>query len=143
MENNERQRRNARPSSSPVPKEREAQISKMLDEYDVKPHPPLPIPDDPPPHEGAMIGFDHIVEPPDLVIVEVLEALPGRPISGERIVKPDGTISLGFYGEVYVRGMTLDASQSRDYQTPQDLSERLCTRSGRARRRIRIRSASP
>ena len=107
MEKNERQRRNTRPSSSPVPKEREAQISKILDEYDVKPHPPLPIPDDPPPHEGAMIGFDHIVEPPDLVIVEVLEALPGRPISGERIVKPDGTISLGFYGSVYVRGMTL------------------------------------
>ena len=32
---------------------------------------------------------DYILEPPDLVIVEVLEALPGRPISGERLVRPD------------------------------------------------------
>jgi polysaccharide biosynthesis/export protein len=50
---------------------------------------------------------DYIVEPPDLIIVEVLEALPGRPISGERLVRPDGKISLSFYGEVYVAGLTI------------------------------------
>jgi len=50
---------------------------------------------------------DYVVEPPDLVLVEVLEALPGRPISGERLVRPDGKISLGFYGEVYVAGLTI------------------------------------
>jgi protein involved in polysaccharide export with SLBB domain len=49
----------------------------------------------------------HIVEPPDLLIVEVLEALPGRPISGERLVRPDGTISLGFYGDIAVAGLTI------------------------------------
>ena len=49
----------------------------------------------------------YIVEPPDLIVVEVLEALPGRPISGERLVRPDGKISLGFYGEVYVAGLTI------------------------------------
>jgi protein involved in polysaccharide export with SLBB domain len=48
-----------------------------------------------------------IVEPPDKIVVEVLEALPGRPISGERLVRPDGTISLGFYGDVHVAGLTL------------------------------------
>jgi protein involved in polysaccharide export with SLBB domain len=48
-----------------------------------------------------------VAEPPDLILVEVLEALPGRPISGERLVRPDGTISLGFYGEVHVAGLTL------------------------------------
>jgi polysaccharide biosynthesis/export protein len=48
-----------------------------------------------------------VVEPPDLLIVEVLEALPGRPLSGERLVRPDGTISLGFYGDVHVAGLTL------------------------------------
>jgi len=47
-----------------------------------------------------------VIEPPDLVLVEVLEALPGRPISGERLVRPDGKISLGFYGDVYVAGLT-------------------------------------
>jgi polysaccharide export outer membrane protein len=50
---------------------------------------------------------EYVVEPPDLVLVEVLEALPGRPISGERLVRPDGKISLGFYGDVYVTGLTV------------------------------------
>lgn len=50
---------------------------------------------------------DYVLESPDLIIVEVLEALPGRPISGERLVRPDGKISLGFYGDVYVAGLTM------------------------------------
>jgi len=50
---------------------------------------------------------DYVVEAPDLLIVEVLDALPGRPISGERLVRPDGKITLGFYGDVYVAGLTL------------------------------------
>jgi protein involved in polysaccharide export with SLBB domain len=87
---------------------REAVIRKMVEGYDLKARAAAPIPDDPPPHEGAMIGLPYIVEPPDLIIVEVLEALPGRPISGERLVKPDGTINLGFYGEVHVKGLTLE-----------------------------------
>lgn len=49
---------------------------------------------------------DYVVEPPDLIVVEVLEALPGRPITGERLVRLDGTISLDFYGKVYVAGLT-------------------------------------
>ncbi len=48
-----------------------------------------------------------MVEPPDLLIVEVLEALPGRPISGERLVRPDGSISLSFYGDIPVAGLTI------------------------------------
>ena len=36
----------------------------------------------------------------------MLEALPGRPITGERLVRPDGKVSLGFYGEIYVAGLT-------------------------------------
>lgn len=49
---------------------------------------------------------EYVVEAPDLLLVEVLEALPGRPITGERLVRPDGTITLGFYGDVYVAGLT-------------------------------------
>ena len=45
-------------------------------------------------------------KPGDILIVEVLEALPGRPVSGERRVREDGTIGLGFYGEVAVEGLT-------------------------------------
>jgi len=40
----------------------------------------------------------------DVYIIEVLEALPGRPISGERMVRRDGTIGLGFYGDLPVVG---------------------------------------
>ena len=49
---------------------------------------------------------EYVVEPPDLIRIEVLEALPGRPITGERLVRPDGKISLDFYGEVDVAGLT-------------------------------------
>lgn len=74
----------------------------------IKPLPETPIPDDPPPHEGALIDIPYVVEPPDLVRVEVLEALPGRPISGERLVRSDGTIDIGFYGAIHVRGLTCE-----------------------------------
>jgi len=60
-----------------------------------------------PPREFAKVSLpDYIIEPPDIILVEVLEALPGRPITGERLVQPDGKINLGFYGEVYVAGLT-------------------------------------
>src|SRR5271165_4304047 len=87
-------------------KEAEAALHKMFAEYDLKPHGLPAIPDDPPPHEGAMIGYPVVIEPPDLLLVEVLETLPGRPISGERLVRQDGTINLGFYGDVHVAGLT-------------------------------------
>jgi protein involved in polysaccharide export with SLBB domain len=93
--------------TSPADEKFEAEIGKIIAAYDLKPRPWPAIPDNPPPHEGAMITLPNVVEPPDLVIVEVLEALPGRPISGERMVRPDGKISLGFYGDVDARGLTL------------------------------------
>jgi len=61
------------------------------------------------PREFTKVSMpDYVVEPPDLLLVEVLEALPGRPITGERLVRPDGKITLGFYGEIYVAGLTTD-----------------------------------
>jgi polysaccharide biosynthesis/export protein len=50
---------------------------------------------------------EYVVGPPDLLLVELLEGLPGRPISGERLVRPDGTISLGWYGDLHVAGKTV------------------------------------
>jgi protein involved in polysaccharide export with SLBB domain len=35
-----------------------------------------------------------------------------QPISGEHLVRPDGTISLGIYGSVYVAGMTIEGVKS-------------------------------
>ncbi|WP_254053911.1 sigma-70 family RNA polymerase sigma factor [Singulisphaera sp. GP187] len=48
----------------------------------------------------------HVVEPPDMIHIEVHEALSGQPITGERLVRPDGTVSLGFYGDLFVAGLT-------------------------------------
>jgi hypothetical protein len=53
------------------------------------------------------------VGPGDLITVEVLQALPGRPISGERRVRSDGTISLGFYGDLEVAGLTRSEIKAR------------------------------
>jgi polysaccharide export outer membrane protein len=66
------------------------------------------------PGEFKMVTMpDYVIEPPDLVRVEVLEALPGRPITGERLVRPDGKISLEFYGDVYVAGLTTDEAKEK------------------------------
>ena len=53
------------------------EVKKLLPKPEaLKPLPLTPIPDDPPPHEGALIDLPCIIEPPDLIIVEVLEASP-------------------------------------------------------------------
>ncbi len=49
-----------------------------------------------------------ILQPGQQLQVEVLEALPGRPITGTRIIRPDGTISLGYYGDLLVAGLNRD-----------------------------------
>ena len=51
------------------------------------------------------------IEPGDRLLIEALIALPGRPIGGERQVRPDGTVSLGFYGDLKVAGLTLQETK--------------------------------
>ena len=46
-----------------------------------------------------------ILKPGQYVMIEVLEALPGRPITGHRLIRPDGTVSLYFYGDLAVAGL--------------------------------------
>jgi RNA polymerase sigma factor (sigma-70 family) len=67
---------------------------------------PEATPKAPPSGVAADARTGHIVEPPDTIQVEVEEALPGKPITGERLVRPDGTISLNYYGELHVAGQT-------------------------------------
>ena len=70
----------------------------------VEVNPPPGYFDLPAPHKGD--GTDPpILKPGQVLTVEVLEALPGRPIQGDRVVRPDGTISLGFYGDLRVAGL--------------------------------------
>jgi polysaccharide export outer membrane protein len=49
----------------------------------------------------------YVVEPPDVLFIEALQILPNRPLLGERLIRQDGTISLGYYGQIHVAGLTL------------------------------------
>jgi RNA polymerase sigma factor (sigma-70 family) len=61
---------------------------------------------DPSPNPAQPVAAEpYRLQPGDLLVIEVLEALPGRPITGQRVVRPDGTISLDFYGDLYVAGL--------------------------------------
>ncbi|MBX7105036.1 MAG: polysaccharide biosynthesis/export family protein [Gemmataceae bacterium] len=67
----------------------------------------------------------YVIEPPDILYVEVLvpplqpekqpysTALPPQPVSGQFLVRPDGTIGLGIYGTVHVTGLTCDQARER------------------------------
>ncbi len=52
----------------------------------------------------------YVVEPPDILLIQATPdvTLPNRTIDGQHLVRPDGTISLGIYGNVYVAGSTLE-----------------------------------
>jgi polysaccharide export outer membrane protein len=71
------------------------------------PSQPTEVKQNPKSQHATMPLEKYTVEPPDVLRVEVLEALPGRPIKGEHVVRPDGKIALGYYGEIYVAGMTI------------------------------------
>jgi protein involved in polysaccharide export with SLBB domain len=53
----------------------------------------------------------HIIQAPDILLVEAPRALPDQPIAGEHLVRADGTISLGLYGAVRVAGLTVDQAR--------------------------------
>ncbi len=105
----------------PAPAKAEARARQDLDqpawakltEDSIKPLPMESIPDDPPPHEGALLEISYRIEQPDLILVEVLEALAGRPIAGERLVHPNGMVSLGWYGDVHVAGLTPEQAKAK------------------------------
>ncbi len=57
----------------------------------------------------------YIIEPPDILLVESSTKAGllkyDQPLRGQHLVRPDGTISLGIYGSVYVAGMTLEQAK--------------------------------
>ncbi|MCS6851590.1 MAG: polysaccharide biosynthesis/export family protein [Gemmataceae bacterium] len=75
-------------------------------------HAPAPLPLHPNvPRELRKLTLPpYVIEPPDILLVEVIPTLD-QPISGQHLVRPDGTISLGIYGSVAVGGMTLDEAR--------------------------------
>jgi polysaccharide export outer membrane protein len=66
------------------------------------------------PREKQMTSFPpYVIEPPDVLNIELLMGLPERPLSGEFLVRPDGTVNLGYYGEVYITGLTLREAKEK------------------------------
>ena len=82
-----------------------------------------------------MIDYPLVIEPPDLVLIEVLEALPGRPISGERLVRPDGNDQPGLLWRGSRCGADSRAGQGEDHQAPEEVPQR--RRAGPLRDRAR------
>ncbi len=62
---------------------------------------------------GWLQRQDRLIGAPDIIDVQVRPALPGRPISGTRLIYPDGTVSLGFDGRVSVAGLTPEEVERR------------------------------
>jgi polysaccharide export outer membrane protein len=54
----------------------------------------------------------YVIKAFDSVTVELSKNLPDRPLVGERMVRADGSISLGFYGDAVLAGLTVE--QARD-----------------------------
>jgi polysaccharide export outer membrane protein len=52
----------------------------------------------------------YVVEPPDILYIQATTAvtLPEQAVAGQNLVRPDGTISLGIYGTIFVAGMTVE-----------------------------------
>ena len=65
---------------------------------------------------GAATGAEpggYVIDPPDVVRVVIDEVPPGASlVSGESRVGPDGVISLGDRGSMYVAGLTLDQAKA-------------------------------
>jgi polysaccharide export outer membrane protein len=53
-----------------------------------------------------------IKDPPPQVTVSLAQSRAMQQIRGEHLVRPDGTIGLGVYGQVYVAGLTLGAAKA-------------------------------
>lgn len=56
----------------------------------------------------------YVIEPPDILLIRASRAitLPTQPLDGQHLVKPDGFVNLGIYGEVFLAGRTVE--QARD-----------------------------
>jgi polysaccharide export outer membrane protein len=53
----------------------------------------------------------YVVEPPDILLIQVFAtggAFKVQPIQGQHLVRPDGYISLGIFGDVKVAGMNME-----------------------------------
>jgi len=76
-------------------------------------HPPLVGAHVPKEFEKRSLS-SYVVEPPDILLIQGSPAIGLRtqPLQGSHLVRPDGTVSLGIYGEVYLAGLTLEQAKT-------------------------------
>jgi polysaccharide export outer membrane protein len=109
------------PTQLPMPRSVQTPAAPVAPLVPVGPGGPLPAPPSHGlhytpnvPREGAKQALPpYIVEPPDVLLIQASTAVLGpksklQEINGSHLVRPDGTVDLGIYGQVFVAGMTLD-----------------------------------
>ncbi len=88
----------------------------VLDKHRENKIPHLGAVDPTQPRELQMVSMPpHVVEPPDELEVSVRPVALEFPLTTV-IVQADGIIDLGFFGEVYVAGLTLDEVEQKLFQ---------------------------
>jgi polysaccharide biosynthesis/export protein len=73
------------------------------------PRPGAPVPKEFEKHSLS----SYVIEPPDILLIQGTAAIGLRTqqLQGTHLVRPDGTVGLGIYGEVYVAGMTIEQAR--------------------------------
>jgi polysaccharide export outer membrane protein len=74
----------------------------------ITPAPVYPGHGDPPKEFSKQSLPPYVVEPPDILLIQSSMKILDQALSGQHLVRPDGYVSLGQYGEVYVSGYNLE-----------------------------------
>jgi polysaccharide export outer membrane protein len=77
-------------------------------------HPPRPIAALPVPREFEKTAMPpYRIEPPDILLIRASRAisLPTQPLDGQHLVRMDGFVNLGIYGEVFLAGRSLEEAR--------------------------------
>ena len=65
------------------------------------------------PHTRIAATPSYVVEPPDILELEVTGlSEQAKAIQGKHLIRPDGTMTLGTYGPVFVAGLTLEDTRA-------------------------------
>lgn len=85
----------------------------MQQGYPELPPPLIPHPVDAPKEGGKRAYSPYVIEPPDILLIRATPAVTFKtmPIDGTHLVRMDGTVSLGVYGDVFVAGRTIQGAR--------------------------------
>lgn len=91
--------------------------SSVLDRHAERKIPQYGVFDPHQPRELEMVSLPpYVVEPPDELEISVRPSVPDLSTPTNVVVQPDGNIDLGFVGDVYVAGLTLEQAELKIVQ---------------------------